>query len=797
MLEIFKVYNKKDLKILERESDKILKLEKKFKILSNKDLSNKTFEFKDRLENGESLDDILYEAFAVCREATFRMLGKKHYKVQLMGGIAIHQGRIVEMKTGEGKTLTELCPAYLNSLTEQGVHIVTSNEYLAYRDKFEMEKVFNFLNISVGLVLKDTKNKKEEYLKDIIYTTNEELAFDYLRDNLVYDINDKVQSTLNFAIIDEVDSILIDDAKMPLIISKQNSNKNDIYFNIDLIVKSLNDEDYYIDEKENSIFLSDLGMIKIENKLSLGNLTLPENDEINNIIHKSLIANYLLDLDKDYIVKDGKILLIDSNTGRIADGRVFSDNLQQCLEAKEGLKINLGSRTLAKITYQNFFKIYKKISGMSGTVKTEELEFMEIYNLDVIVIPTNKKMIRIDNKDRVFINKNEKLKAIIEDVKMTTKKGQPILIGTQSIKESEEIAQLLKKNNINFKLLNAKNLEEEANIIKKAGEKNSIIVATNVAGRGTDIILTEEALKLGGLKVIGVGRSESLRIDNQLIGRAGRQGEPGESQIYISCDDTLLNIYEEDNLKSFIEKKGYNNTEIEYKYAIPYITSAQKYISSINFDIRKNTLKYDEIINLQRNIIYNERNFVLESDNLGHIISKILTKYVIRFFSSKFNLVTGLKKSEKQILNTKINYLTDIQLNNLKLEINEFLVRDFDYMIEEYNMENIYSKIYIYEVIEELINLLILDFNNNFTNNEEFDESFIKSLFLNIIDDQWKEYLEVMDYLKYCVMNETYNQKDPLQKYKIESNKIFIELNERINNTLIQNMYKLVKRSIL
>lgn len=789
MIDIFKNYNNREINNLEKEACKILKLESELINLSNEELSNKTFEFKSRLDKGEKLDDILYEAFAVCREATFRVFGKKHYKVQLMGGIAIHQGRIVEMKTGEGKTLTELCPAYLNSLTGKGVHIVTANEYLAERDKIEMEKVFKFLNISVGLVINSTKNKKEEYSKDIVYSTDEELGFDYLRDNLVYNLNDKVQKELNFVIIDEVDSVLIDDAKTPLIISKEDYSNSNIYFNIDLIVKDLNDEDYYIDEKENSIFLSDLGMIKVEKKLSVDNLTLPENDELNHIVHQSLIANYLLKLDKDYVIKEKKILLIDSNTGRIAEGRVFSDGLQQCLEAKEGLKINSGTRTLATITYQNFFKLYKKLSGMSGTVKTEELEFREIYNLDVIVIPTNKKINRIDRKDRVFLDKKSKLAAILEDVINTNKKGQPILIGTQSIKESEEIANLFYKNNIKFKLLNARNIEEEANIIKTAGEKNSIVVATNIAGRGTDIILSEESLNLGGLKVIGCGRSESLRIDNQLIGRAGRQGEPGESQIYLSCEDNLLHIYGEDNLKENLIKKGLKEGEINYKYAKSYINSAQRYINSLNFNERKNTFKYDEVINIQRNIIYKERNLVLESNNLGYLISKILTAYVENIFILAYKSVLGLKKKKIQIRSKEIKSLTDTELNNFKLLINDSIRINLNYKLSDSVEEAIYNNEYIGEALEEVINILIDYFNEFFISNPNIDEIFIKNLFLSIIDKQWREYLDVMEFLKYCVMNESYSQRDPFQMYRIKSKDTFIELTEKINKNLIENLY--------
>lgn len=792
MIQIFKNYNDKEIKKLEKDSCKILELENKLINLSNKDLSNKTFEFKERLKKGELLDDILYEAFAVCREVSFRVLGKKHYKVQLMGGIAIHQGRIVEMKTGEGKTLTELCPAYLNALTEKGVHIITANEYLAERDRNEMRKVFEFLNISVGLVIKNTKNKKEEYLKDIIYSTDEELGFDYLRDNLIYDLNDKVQRELNYVIIDEVDSVLIDDAKTPLIISEEDTTDIDIYYKVDSIVKSLNEEDYYIDKKENSVFLSNLGMIKAENKLSTNNLTLPENDKLNHIVHQSLVANYLLSLNKDYVIKENKILLIDINTGRIAEGRVFSNGLQQALEAKESLPIKAGTRTLATITYQNFFKLYKKVSGMSGTVKTEELEFREIYNLDVVVIPTNKKVNRIDRIDKVFLDKQSKLNAILEDVINTNQKGQPILIGTQTIKESEEIAKLLKKNNLKFKLLNARNAKEEANIIKTAGEKNSIIVATNIAGRGTDIILSEESIKLGGLKVIGSGRGESLRIDNQLIGRSGRQGEPGESQIYVSCDDVLLHIYGEEKLKQNLIKRGIKEGEIHYKYAKKYIKSAQRYINSLNFDIRKNTIKYDEVVAIQRNIIYKERKLILKSDNLGDLISKIVTEYVENIFINKYKLIIDNEIDKNRIYGKKLKNISDNKISKLKVEIYDNINESLGYKFESNIEKNIYSKEYLWESLECTVNILIDYFNDKFINNEKITEEFIRKLFLNIIDNQWKEYLTIIDYLKYCVINDSYSQKDPIQAYRIKANTFFIELTERINKNLVEYMYKFI-----
>lgn len=783
MVKVFKDYNSQEISKLEKASFKILSLEKHFNILTNKELSNKTFEFKKRLSNGESLDDILFEAFAVCREASFRILGKKHFKVQLMGGIALHQGRIIEMKTGEGKTLTEVCPAYLNSLLGEGVHIVTANEYLAERDRNEMGKIFEFLNISVGLVKKNTIDKKNQYSKDIIYTTNEELGFDYLRDNLIYNLNDKVQRKLNYVIIDEVDSILIDDSKTPLIISEKDTTEIDIYYKIDSIVKRLTDTDFYIDKKENSIFLSNLGMIKVEQKLSLNNLTLPENSKLNHIVHQSLIANYLLSLDKDYVVKENELFLIDSNTGRIAEGRVFSNGLQQCLEAKENLHIKSGTNTIATITYQNFFRLYKKISGMSGTVKTEESEFREIYNLDVIVIPTNKKVIRVDNVDRVFLDEFSKLNAILKDVITTNKKGQPILIGTQTIKESEELANLFKKNNLKFKLLNAKNLEDEASIIKTAGEKNSIIIATNIAGRGTDIILSDESLKLGGLKVIGCSRSESLRIDNQLIGRAGRQGEPGESQIYVSCDDILLHTYGQENLKDKLIKKGFNKGEMQYKVLKKYINSAQKYINTINFDIRKNTLQYDEVIGIQREIIYKERNLILTSNNLGELISKILTDYIENIFLIHYKHIINLKHNKNKIYFIKIK---EIPFNKFKTTIFSTIYEKLGYRFNDNVEINI---TYIWEYLQYVVNILIDYFNNRFINNPNIDEIFIRSLFLNIIDKQWKNYLKVMDYLKLCVINESYNQKDPIQIYKIKANDTFNELTQKINTNLIESLY--------
>lgn len=781
-------YNNIELKRLNKIVDKIIQLEDEMKSKSDYELKEIGLNLKNHVKSGKNLDDLLIEAFALCRETTFRVLGKRQYKVQLIGGICMHQGRVIEMKTGEGKTITELCPAYLNALTGKGVHIVTVNEYLAERDKTEMENVFKFLGVSVGLVLEKTENKKEEYSKDIVYTTNYQLGFDYLRDNLVNNIEYKVQRELNFIILDEIDSIFIDDAKTPLIISTKEDCDSSIYIKIDSIIKKFDKNDYYIDKKFKAIFPSELGVSKIEKELKLNNLSDINNLYINHIVFQSLTANFLMNKDVDYIISGDDLLIIDSNTGRIAEGRVFSDDLQQCLEAKEGITIKPKTKTLASITYQHFFKLYNKVSGMSGTVKSEENEFRKIYNLDVISIPTNKPIRRVDKNDRFFLDEKYKLKALIEDIKVTHKKGQPILIGTSTIRDSEKISKLLNKYKIYHKLLNAKTKKEEALIIEKAGEVNSITIATNIAGRGTDIKLGKEALNLGGLKVLGVGRSESIRIDNQLIGRSGRQGDIGESQFYLSCNDRLLSIYSKDNIREYLNKYVKDNGEIEYRIVKKFIKRAQQSINNISFEQRKNTFEYDEIIDIQRKIIYQERDILLKGEGLEYKISNIILNEIKDICLDIF--LDKDKVEEKNIFKVKLNKYSSEEIEKYFLMVKSEINSIFNYNLNDIDLKELMNEKMLYKVINKISDILIDSFNNKYILDENLDLNLIKKLFLEAVDLSWQEHLINMDYLRMYARDQCYAYKNPIDIYRLESINVSKNLFKSIRVKFIKSIYK-------
>ena len=613
----------KEMKKFTVLADKVMALDEEYSKLTDTELQNKTEEFKNRLRDGETLDDILVEAFATAREAAFRVIGEKHFYVQILGGLAIHFGNIAEMKTGEGKTLTSVLPAYLNALTGEGVHIITVNEYLATRDAAWMGKIHEFLGLTVGVNTRDLtpKEKQEAYNCDILYSTNNEIGFDYLRDNMVVRKEDRVQRKLNFAIIDEVDSVLIDEARTPLIISGGEMRSANLYIDADRFAKSLKDEkDFIYDEKTKSVNLTDQGSEKAEKTFNISNLYEIENAGLLHYINQALRANYSMKRDVDYVVQDDEVVIVDQFTGRLMKGRAYSDGLHQAIEAKEGVTINQETKTLATITFQNLFRMYKKLSGMTGTAKTEEEEFRNIYNMYVIEIPTNKPVIRIDAPDLVYATKEAKYKAIINFVKERYEKGQPVLIGTIAIETSELISNLLKQAKIPHEVLNAKNHAREAEIISKIGLNKSVTIATNMAGRGTDIKLSDEIRNLGGLCVVGTERHESRRIDNQLRGRSGRQGDPGYTQFFVSMKDDLMVRFGSDRIGEMMKNMGLGDQAIQSKTFTKSIGTAQKRVEGNNFDIRKQLLQYDDVMNNQREIIYEKRNTILDSDSIHEMV---------------------------------------------------------------------------------------------------------------------------------------------------------------------------------
>ena len=614
----------KELKRFDKLADEIISLEDSMANLKDEDFKNKTNEFKERLSKGETLDDILVQAFALAREACYRGIGEKPFKVQIIGGLAIHYGNIAEMKTGEGKTLTTVLPAYVNSLTGKGVHVVTTNEYLSDRNANWMKPIYDLLGVSVGVNLRDMtpKEKQDVYNCDITYSTNNEIGFDYLRDNMVVNKEDRVQRPLNYCIIDEVDSILIDEARTPLIISGGKANSNSLYIEANRAVKNLKeDEDYTVDLKTKSVSLTEEGSKKIEKILNVKNLYDIDNAGLVHHLNQALKANYAFAKDVDYVVSDGQVIIVDQFTGRLMQGRQYSDGLHQAIEAKEGVTINVETKTMATITFQNLFRMYNKLSGMTGTAKTEEEEFRNIYNMYVICIPTNKPVIREDLADLVYATEKGKYKAIINTVKEIHSKGQPILIGTISVESNEHLSGLLKKAGLPHEVLNAKNHEREAEIIAKAGEKGAITLATNMAGRGTDIKLGEGVKELGGLCVIGTERHESRRIDNQLRGRAGRQGDPGMSQFFVSFEDDLMRRFGTDRIKMMLQSLGVDDDmAIRSKTLTKSIETAQKRVEGNNYDIRKSLLDYDNVLNEQREIIYNKRNEIIDNESISQTV---------------------------------------------------------------------------------------------------------------------------------------------------------------------------------
>ena len=846
---LFKTYSEKEVKRVRPIVEKINSLEPEIQKLSDEELRNKTAEFKDRLAKGETLDDILPEAFAVVREASKRVLGMRHFDVQLIGGIILHQGRIAEMKTGEGKTLVATLPVYLNALTGKGVHVVTVNDYLAKRDSEWMGKVYKFLGLTVGLVISgmDPSAKKVAYAADVTYGTNNEFGFDYLRDNMVIYKDQLVQRELNYAIVDEIDSILIDEARTPLIISGRGAQSSDLYKKADsfvarltpkvIVEEDIKDEeqaednenyDYIVDLKAKSASLTQKGIQKAEREFNLENFNDIENSELVHNINQALRAHGIMKKDIDYIVKDGEVLIVDEFTGRIMYGRRYNNGLHQAIEAKEHVKIADESKTLATITFQNYFRMYDKLSGMTGTAMTEEAEFQEIYKLDVIEIPTNKPMVRDDHHDIIYKNENAKYRAVISDIKESFAKGQPVLVGTVSIEKSEKLSSMLKKEGIKHQVLNAKFHEKEAEIIAQAGKFGTVTIATNMAGRGTDIMLggnseylakqemrkfgysedqieqatafnetddqevlasrnkfkelkakydneikdeKEKVISAGGLKIIGTERHESRRIDNQLRGRSGRQGDPGESRFYISLDDDLMKIFGGDMITRVYDTLGADeDMPIESKIISNAVENAQKKVEGRNFSIRKNVLSYDDVMNVQRGIIYDERRKVLDGEDLKEHITKMMNSLA------------------EDTVNEYLSNADNINVEGFEQEIKEIYgISDLDSLHKD--------KIKAHDVAEELKDKIHTAYEEK---EKEIGEQQLRELervvMLKIVDDRWMDHIDAMDELKDGIGLQAYGQKDPVVQYRIEGFDMFEQMNLDIQTDVVKFLMNARKR---
>ena len=792
--KIFGTHSDREVKLVMPYVDKILSLRDEYVKLTDEELKHKTVEFKERLKNGETLDDILPEAFATVREASRRVIGLEHYKVQLIGGIILYQGRIAEMKTGEGKTLVSTCPAYLVSLLGEGVCIVTVNEYLAKRDCEWMGEVHRFLGQTCEVVLNemDATARQNAYNADITYVTNNELGFDYLRDNMAIYKNQQVLRGLNYCIIDEVDSVLIDEARTPLIISGQSSKSTKLYETCDILAKQLikgtyrpelnkldvimgetqeEDGDYVVNEKDKQIILTEQGVHMVEQFFNIDNLSSPNNIDIQHNVILALRAHNLMHRDKDYIIKDDEVIIVDEFTGRLMPGRRYSDGLHQAIEAKEHVKIKRESKTLATITFQNFFNKFKKKAGMTGTAQTEEKEFRTIYGMDVIVIPTNVPVKRVDHNDAVYKTKREKFNAVVNEIAETHKKGQPVLVGTINIDTSEMLSDALRKIGIPHNVLNAKQHEREAQIVADAGLKGMVTIATNMAGRGTDIKLTDETRDLGGLKIIGTERHESRRIDNQLRGRSGRQGDPGESRFYISLEDDLMRLFGSENLINLFNSIGVADGEqIEHKMLTNAIEKAQKRIENNNFSIRENLLKYDDINNEQREVIYEERNKVLNGENLHGLILKmikdVITNIVNVNYTNPFNRekLTTIYESIYQIIPIK------------EISTDEFL---------SYDIHTISEKFYdlalkLYDEREKEL----------FPDSEQARE-VERVVLLRVIDTKWMNHIDDMDVLRQGINLQAFGHKDPLVEYKIAAYEMFDALVSAIKEDTVKIIYHL------
>ena len=802
--KIMGTHSERELKRVYPIVDKIEAMGPAMEKLSDEELRAKTGEFKKRLSEGETLDDLLVEAYAVVREAATRVLGMRHYRVQLIGGIILHQGRIAEMKTGEGKTLVSTLPAYLNALEGKGVHIVTVNDYLANRDAEWMGAVHRFLGLSVGVILNsmNSDERRAAYQCDITYATNNELGFDYLRDNMAVYEKQLVQRELNYAIIDEVDSVLIDEARTPLIISGQSGKSTALYSTCDYLAKRMTkgerkgeinkmtvmmgDEieetgDFIVNEKEKHVVLTEQGVKKVEDYFHLNNLADAENLEIQHVMTLALRANYLMFRDKNYVVKDGEVLIVDEFTGRIMPGRRYSDGLHQAIEAKEGVEVKRESRTLATITLQNFFNKYNKTAGMTGTALTEEEEFREIYGLDVIEIPPNKKVIRVDHDDLVFGTHREKINAIVEEIIETHKKGQPVLVGTITIEGSEEISNRLRKEGIPHTVLNAKFHEKEAEIVAHAGERGAVTIATNMAGRGTDIKLGDGVAELGGLKIIGTERHESRRIDNQLRGRAGRQGDPGDTRFFISLEDDLMRLFGSDKMmKVFNALSHEDGMAIEHKMLSNAVEKAQKKIESNNFAIRKNLLEYDQVNNEQRELIYEERRRVLKGENMHDEIVRMIGDVI----KAEVNDVIdeGQAPEEWNLLLLNRTLLPIAPIKPLSMNKDDYKGYTIDRLVDEVTeqVKDLYAK-KEQEITEE-------------TGSAETFREVERVFLLKVIDNKWMSHIDDMDQLRQSISLQAYAQKDPVVEYRYAGIQMFDEMIAAISKDIVMIMLHIRKK---
>ena len=794
LTKIFGTHSDRELKRITPLVDKVESYRDGMKALSDEELRGKTKEYKERLEKGETLDDLLPEAYATVREAASRVLGMEHYRVQIIGGIILHQGRIAEMKTGEGKTLVSTLPAYLNALEGKGVYIVTVNDYLAKRDSEWMGKVHEFLGLTVGVVLNDMSNdeRRDAYNCDITYITNNELGFDYLRDNMVIYKEQLVQRGLHYAIIDEVDSVLIDEARTPLIISGQSGKSTKLYEACDILAQQLTrgedvpeyskmdaimgieqeeTGDFIVNEKDKLVNLTQQGVEKVEKLFHIDNLADPENLEIQHNVILALRAHYLMFRDQDYVVKDDQVMIVDEFTGRIMPGRRYSDGLHQAIEAKEHVKVKRESKTLATITFQNFFNKFEKKAGMTGTALTEEKEFRDIYGMDVIEIPTNRPIARIDHQDAVYKTKKEKFKAVVEEVKEAHEKGQPVLVGTITIETSELISGMLKREGIPHTVLNAKFHEQEAEIVAQAGQHGAVTIATNMAGRGTDIKLDEDAREAGGLKIIGTERHESRRIDNQLRGRAGRQGDPGESQFFISLEDDLMRLFGSERLMSVFNALGVPEGEqIQHKMLTSAIEKAQEKIEYNNYGIRKNLLEYDQVNNDQREIIYKERMSVLNGDSMRDAIFKMIQEQVEKSVDTCIS--NEIPREE-----WNLNELNEILLPVIPLE-----------PVTEKNIEDIKDVKELKQHLKEQAVLLYEAKETEFPEIEQFRE-LERVVLLKVIDRKWMDHIDDMDQLRQGIGLQAYGQRDPLVEYKMAGFDMFDEMIAGIQEDTIRLLY--------
>ena len=750
--------NAKEIKKMRAIADHINEIEPNYVKLSDANLVAKTDEFKRRLQKGETLDDLLPEAFAVVREASKRVLGMRHFDVQLMGGVCLHNGNIAEMRTGEGKTLVATLPVYLNALTGKGVHVVTVNDYLATRDSEQMGRLYNFLGLSTGLIVAnlDFNQRREAYACDITYGTNNEFGFDYLRDNMVTDVLQMVQRPLNYAIVDEVDSILIDEARTPLIISGPGQRSTDNYYKLAKIVPHLvRDEDYIIDEKQKTIAPTDSGIEKVEKMLGVENLYDAENIELNHLLGASLRAYAMMHRDTDYVVKDGEVVIVDEFTGRLMFGRRYSDGLHQAIEAKEGLKVERESQTLASVTFQNYFRMYEKLAGMTGTAKTEEKEFIDIYGLEVIPIPPNKPLIRTDLPDQIFKTKAAKYRAVVRNAVERHKVGQPLLIGTTSITQSEELSDMLLRAGVPHNVLNAKHHEKEAEIVANAGQMGMVTIATNMAGRGTDITLGEGVPELGGLAILGTERHESRRIDNQLRGRSGRQGDPGESQFYLSLEDDLMKRFGSERLKGIFERLNMSEEAIESRMLTRQVEAAQKRVEGNNYDTRKQVLQYDDVMREQREIIYAQRYDVITADrDLAPEIHSMIKRTIGR-------VVDGHARAKQD---EKLEAILNFAKYNLLPE-DSISVEDLSGLSDKAIKEELFQRA-----------LKVYDSQVSKLRDEEAVKEFQKVLILRVVDNKWTDHIDALDQLRNAVGLRGYAQNNPVVEYQAEGFRMFNDM---------------------